>query len=752
MMRPVRLLLVDDDPDAEALVKRILEKDFPQLHVTTAPTPEAFSSALEQGNFDLVITDFQLPWTDGIRVLQAVKGRYPHCPVIMFTATGSEEVAVEAMKAGLDDYVLKTVRHLNRLSAAVKAVLERAEERARAKEMEERYRQLFTRLPVGVFRARVDGRWEETNPAFREILRAPSTEALERIPFWHLFAHAADREVAFRQLMETGALSLHRVEGRRLDGSTFWAQIEATLTLADDAHRIDGVLIDVTPTVVAEMEREQLTTILRTLVEHLPEGIVLLDASWRVVMSNAKGREILFQLGYREGLPLAMLGGHPISEFFQSSLRGARQDLCVNNRTYEVAFYPLPDNQWILVLRDVTVEREIRRRAQIQERLAAIGELAAGLVHDFNNFLSSIVGNAELMAMRPDMPSEVREFAKTLIVQGERSAALIRKILDFSRRTVSEQSIVELGSFLQECLQFLSRLLPETIRLELDISPGSHYVRADVAQMQQVIANLLVNARDAMPEGGELRIGLRRVVLCEDSQPPFPSMAPGEWELITVSDTGIGIAPEHLPHIFEPFFTTKSDGTGLGLAQVYGIVVQHGGFIDVQSELGRGTTFFIYLPAVTGAVEEPAKAAQPEVPSGEGELILLTEDEEGVRLVVHRMLERLNYRVLAARDGIEALQLYERYKDDIALVLTDLVMPEMSGDRLISELRRRNPKVKVVLMTGYLLSEEQQILRIPNIVGWLQKPPRLSALARAIKTALGAEPLSSQDERPSVSK
>ncbi len=188
------------------------------------------------------------------------------------------------------------------------------------------------------------------------------------------------------------------------------------------------------------------------------------------------------------------------------------------------------------------------------------------------------------------------------------------------------------------------------------------------------------------------------------------------------------------------------------MAQVYGIVVQHGGFIDVQSELGRGTTFFIYLPAVTGAVEEPAKAAQPEVPSGEGELILLAEDEEGVRLVVHRMLERLNYRVLAARDGIEALQLYERYKDDIALVLTDLVMPEMSGDRLISELRRRNPKVKVVLMTGYLLSEEQQILRIPNIVGWLQKPPRLSALARAIKTALGAEPLSSQDERPSVSK
>ncbi len=229
-------------------------------------------------------------------------------------------------------------------------------------------------------------------------------------------------------------------------------------------------------------------------------------------------------------------------------------------------------------------------------------------------------------------------------------------------------------------------------------------------------------------------------------------MAPGVWELMTVSDTGVGIAPEHLPHIFEPFFTTKPDGTGSGLAQVYGIVVQHGGFIDVQSALGKGTTFFIYLPAVTGTVEEPAKTAQPEVPSGEGELILLAEDEEGVRIVVHRMLERLNYRVLAARDGMEALQLYERYKDDIALVLTDLVMPEMSGDRLIGELRRRNPKVKVVLMTGYLLSEEQQILRIPNIVGWLQKPLRLSPLARAIKTALSAEPFSSQDERPSVNK
>lgn len=737
MQHPMRLLLVDDDDSVKVLVQRQLQRDFPNLQIMMASTQEEFARALQEGGFDLVITDYHLPWSDGIQILRAVKNQYPDCPVIMFTATGTEEIAVEAMKAGLDDYVLKTTKHLPRLTAAVQTALERSKERAYRRALEEQYRQLVYRLPVGIFQVTVGGRWLATNPALRSLLRATSADDLDRLPFWHLFAQAADREYAFRQLFETEGLNLPRVQLRRLDGTLFWAKMEAVLSRDDvgNVRWIDGVVMDITATITAEAEREQLTTLLRTLVEHLPEGIVLLNSSWQVVTSNEKAREMLLTLGYQEGAPLAILGDRPVTDFRSSKLNPWHQ-LKASDRTYEVALFSLPDQHWLLILRDITIERAIRQRLEMQERLAAIGELAAGLVHDFNNSLSGILGSVELLAMRSDLPPEVREFVETVMRCGERSAALIRKILDFSKRTVSEQRPIDFKAFLHECLQFLRRLLPESIQLVVDVSEGEYIVCADIVQMQQAITNLVINARDAMPNGGELQIKLRRVHFGAEHELPLPSMSLGDWVLLTISDTGVGIPPEHLPHIFEPFFTTKPHGTGLGLAQVYGIVSQHGGFIDVQSEVGKGTTFVLYLPAAAGKAETPVEPERAEVPRGNGELILMVEDDDGVRLVMQRMLERLNYTVLEAENGLEALNLYERYRDQIALVLTDLVMPEMSGDRLISELRRRNPQVKVVLMTGYLLSEDQQFLQIPNIVGWLQKPPNFSTLAKTLAHAL----------------
>lgn len=197
--------------------------------------------------------------------------------------------------------------------------------------------------------------------------------------------------------------------------------------------------MDVTPLVAAEREQARTAAILSTLIDHLPEGIALIDEDWNVVMCNPKAESMLASLGYRKGLPLVMLAGKPISQFLRPSPRGLWHELLVDDRIYEIAFYPVSNQHRILVLKDVTSERDIRRRLEIQERLAAVGELAAGLAHDFNNILSSIVGGAELLAMRSGLPAEVKEFVNTVIVQGERSASLIRKILDFSRRTVSEQ-------------------------------------------------------------------------------------------------------------------------------------------------------------------------------------------------------------------------------------------------------------------------------------------------------------------------
>jgi len=738
MMRPLHVVLVDDNPDDRLVVARHLQREFPELRITHVALPEDFEAVLSECDFDLVITDYQLHWTDGLSVLKRVKSCCPDRPVIMFTGTGNEEIAVEAMKAGLDDYVIKTPRHLPRLVASVRAAIERAEEKIKAREIEQRYRQLFESLPVGVFRASVDGRWMDANPAMLRILRAASFDALSRHSFWHLFANSPDREEAFRQLFDGEKICLPQVLLRSLDGSTFWARMEATLTrdVGGNVRWIDGVLMDVTPLVTAENERVRITTTLRTLVDNLPEGIALLDENWYVVMCNPKAESMLTKLGHKMHLPLAILAGRPISEFLGVSPRGLWHELVVDDRIYEVALYPASNQHRILVIRDVTSERDIRRRLEIQERLAAVGELAAGLAHDFNNILSSIVGEAELLSMKEDLQPEVREFVNTVLVQGERSATLIRKILDFSRRTVSEQRPTDMASFLQDCLNFLRRILPENINVVVDIPRDTYIARIDIVQMQQVITNLVVNARDAMPEGGELRLSLRKLTLSEGDRPPVPTMKPGEWIAVSVSDTGVGISPEHLPHIFEPFFTTKENGTGLGLAQVYGIVSQHGGWVDVRSEVGKGSTFTVYLPAVTEEAEIQAAGETLDIPMGNNELILVAEDDEGVRLVIHRMLERLNYRTLAARDGLEALRIYERYGDEIALVLTDLVMPELGGDRLIGELRRRNPNVRIVVMSGYLLGEEQKFIQAPNICGWLQKPPRFQNLAWVIHEAL----------------
>lgn len=741
-MRPLHVVLVDDNPDDREIVARHLLREFPELRITHVALPEDFEAVLKECDFDILITDYQLHWTDGLSILKRVKSCCPDRPVIMFTGTGSEEVAVEAMKAGLDDYVIKTARHLPRLVASVRAAIEREEERVKAREIEQRYQQLFTSLPVGVFRASIDGRWMDANPMMLKILKVESFDALSHHSFWHLFANAPDREEAFRQLFENGKLALPQVLLRSLDGSTFWGRMDAALTrdVSGNLRWIDGVLMDVTPLVIAEREQAQVTAILQTLVENLPEGIALLDENWYVVMCNSKAETMLAMFGHQRHLPLAIIAGRPIGEFLRPSPRGLWHEVSVSDRVYEVALYPASNQHRILVLRDVTTERDIRRRLEIQERLAAVGELAAGLAHDFNNILSSIVGEAELLSMREDLHPDVREFVNTVIVQGERSANLIRKILDFSKRTTSEQRPTDMVSFLLDCLNFLRRILPENISVVVDIPSGTYIAEIDIVQMQQVITNLVVNARDAMPEGGELRLGLRKFSVGENDRPPLPTMQLGEWIAIIVSDTGVGIKPEHLPHIFEPFFTTKETGTGLGLAQVYGIVAQHGGCVDVQSEVGKGSTFTVYLPATPVKMEAPVTEEVLDIPTGDGELILVAEDEDGVRLVIHRMLERLNYRVLTARDGTEALRLYERHGNEVALVLTDLVMPELGGDRLIGELKRRNPNVKIVVMSGYLLGEEQKFIQAPNIYGWLQKPPRFQILAKVIREALESAP------------
>ena len=390
------------------------------------------------------------------------------------------------------------------------------------------------------------------------------------------------------------------------------------------------------------------------------------------------------------------------------------------------------------ISRDITERKRVEERIRLRDRLAAVGQLAAGIAHDFNNILTSIIGFTELVHMRADVPESAKTDLKRVMEGGHRAAHLIRQILDFSRKSLIRQQPLDLAPFLKEAVRFLQRTIPESIHIVLEMGPDEYLVYADPAQMQQVLTNLAVNARDAMPEGGELRLRLYRFTLQTGDRRPFPSMEAGEWIALSISDTGVGIPPEVLPHVYEPFFTTKGvgEGTGLGLSQVYGIVKQHEGFIDVESQVGKGSTFIIYLSPLAVQEEAPGEEALEETPRGQGETILVVEDEPQVLGVCKAMLEHLGYGVLTALTGSQALDLYERRGEEIALVLADMVMPQTGGVELFQALRVRDPDVRVVVMTGYPLGIEGQKLAAQGIMAWVQKPLDLVQLAQVMRWTL----------------
>ena len=396
-----------------------------------------------------------------------------------------------------------------------------------------------------------------------------------------------------------------------------------------------------------------------------------------------------------------------------------------------------------VVARDITEYKRVQQRLQQQDSLAAIGQLVAGIAHDFNNLLTGIIGYSELLEVCGEVSESGKDDLKHIMDGGQRAAHLIHQILNFSRQSINQRQFCDLVPFLKETIKFLERTIPENIHIALEMTllemtPGEYLVSVDLTQMQRVLTNLAINARDAMPGGGELKFRLSRFAFDSVEQQPVPEMPPGEWIVLSVSDTGVGIPSEALPNIYTPFFTTKEpgQGTGLGLVQVCGIVKQHDGFIDVESQVGEGTTFIIYLPASVVEKETPEEKALEELPRGRGETILVVEDELHVLAAISKMLEHSGYQVLMAVNGQEGAAVYDKHKNEIVLVLTDMVMPVMGGMGLFHVLKEQNPDVKVVMMSGYPLGEEVEELLSQGTVGWVQKPVDFAKLSQLVNEAL----------------
>jgi signal transduction histidine kinase/ActR/RegA family two-component response regulator len=484
---------------------------------------------------------------------------------------------------------------------------------------------------------------------------------------------------------------------------------------------------------------------LEEIINAVPVGVAVLDTTLHVQLANAAAVKHLANMGYEQEMGrLTHLGDQPLIELLPPATKAGRHEVQAEQHTYEVQISPIGSvwnsQRWVLVIDDVTEERDVQVRAQTQDRLAAIGQLAAGIAHDFNNLLAVVVLHAEMGLLQGELPDRVREILQTILTQAVRAGDLVQQVLDFSRRAVLERRPLRLGPFVSEQAKLLARTLPESITVSFEDEDVDYTVNADPTRLQQVIVNLALNARDAMTDGGKLIFALESIEVGADQDGPLPELRPGTWVRLCVRDTGHGIPQHVLPHIFEPFYTTKAPlGTGLGLAQVHGIVKQHEGEVDVISEEGVGTTFALYLPAVESIALEPLSEMEEALPLGHGETVLVVEDDAAVRMALVASLEQLEYLPLEARNGREALAILQAGHQEIALVLSDLIMPEMGGLALQQALRQQAITVPIVFLSGHPMDLDPLASEDDALTAWLQKPVNLESLARLLARILSMQ-------------
>lgn len=475
--------------------------------------------------------------------------------------------------------------------------------------IENGYKTLTEQLPVGVYRTTTDGRILHGNSALAKIL-GYSIEDLTNLPASDVFEDERQRKAQLKEWQESQGVVTDEFCFHTGDGRKIWVRDtgRAIFNEEGEVDYYDGIIEDITDRRLAEEalreERERLNTVLLS----LGDGVIAIDIDYNMVVANQAAVDFLKVLGdplQNEG-KVCSLGGKPIENFFKPPPSGkAYHEIRIKSkkdRVFEIATHIMDAGEqtlgWVLLLRDVTRERELRLRAEAQERLASMGQLAAGVAHDFNNVLLVMMSNAEYVQRSADLSPRERERLELIIQAGEHAAGVIRQVLDYTRQSAGTRKIVDMAKIVRATIAMLRRSMPKEVDVELEIEDGEYAMEADLAGMQQVLTNYVINARDAMENGGTIVVHLSTACFANADEVPHPEMNPGNWIVLRVSDGGSGIPEDVLSSIFEPFFTTKgpSKGAGLGLSQVYGIVKQHLGHIEIDTELGSGSTFTTFFP------------------------------------------------------------------------------------------------------------------------------------------------------------
>jgi PAS domain S-box-containing protein len=760
----LRVLILEDSEDDTLLTLRELRRGGYTLDYVRVDTPSAMQAVLDQQAWDIVIADYNMPAFTAPEALKILQSRKLDLPFIIVSGTIGEDTAVAAMKAGAHDYLIKG--HLTRLVPAVERELREAQERHKRsiteqalQESEERFRQLAENITEMVFWM-ADPKKRQllyVSPAY-ETIWGRTCESLDaNFMVWLEAIHPQDRQRIQTVFFEQSLAGNYDQEYRiiRPDGSWRWIR-DRGFPIRDkfgEPHRVVGIAEDITSRKLAEQQiREQ-----AALLDVATDAIFVQDLEQHLLFWN-KGAEHLYgweaveilgkravELLYRQSTTLPEFEAIQAMLAQEGKWQGELQQVTKDGKNIIV------ESRWTLVRDEagnprsiLTVSTDITEKKQLQaqflrtQRLESIGTLASGIAHDLNNILTPILIVAQLLPIKfHNLDEKSRQLLEILESSAKRGADLVKQILSFTRRGVEgTRTIIQARHLLADVAQIAQKTFPKSIETQTDLAPNLWTIVADATQLHQVLMNLTVNARDAMPNGGILSISAENLWIDESYARMYVDAEVGPYIVITIGDTGTGIAPEIIDRIFDPFFTTKEigKGSGLGLSTVMGIIKNHNGFVNVYSEVGKGTTFKVYLPS--NQATEPQALVDAELPNGNGELILVVDDEITICGITKTMLETHNYRVLTASDGISALALYAQYQDDISVVLIDLMMPEIDGSTTILTLQRINPQVQIIAMSG-LMSNGTNLHNISvSIQEFLSKPFTNQALLSALQKVL----------------
>jgi two-component system, cell cycle sensor histidine kinase and response regulator CckA len=757
--REIRILHVEHDSNDLDLCDRELRKAGLRFRREVASTAEELRRQLKSETFDVILSDYRLPNWTGLDALTLARELHVEAPLILVTGTLGEELAVECLRRGVSDYVLK--HQLARLPVAVRHALEETQLRTQSsasasalRDSEESFRLMFAANPIPMWV------FDLETLSFLEVNHAAVEHyGYSRAEFLGMRVSEIQGAAATKsppELAASGALSglLTGAERHRLkSGAEIDVEIVSNPLAFGNRPGVLMIAQDVTErnrSLEALRESEERY---RGLFQNAPCGIYqsdvngLFDANPALVAMLAYDsvedlKQIQWPTVHRNAqdhlnlIEKVRAAGHAETEMEWRKKDGSV--ICVRLHSHMARREESDREYFESLVEDITERRVLTMQLLEAQKFEAIGQLAGGIAHDFNNMIGAILGWAELGLDDSEAASRLHRHFDKIRQQAHRAAGLTRQLLAFARRQILVPRDMDLNHFAAETLSLLEKVIGNNIEVRTQLAADLHGVRADPTSVEQILMNLCLNSRDAMPNGGRLTIETSNVEIGPEFCRVRPQAHLGQFVLLSVSDNGSGIDAATLDRIFEPFFTTKEmgKGTGLGLSTVYGVVKQHGGFLYVESEVGFGTTFRVYLPASQSA-PPPVAIRDVEAPIlGGPETILLAEDNDDLREIACQTLTGLGYHVLAASDGEEALAEFHAHRGEIALAVLDVLLPKLSGPEAYTHMSGEISNLPVIFASGYS-TDPALLTKIDEAAAsFLRKPYTPHDLGRKVREAL----------------